>query len=220
MLVPWAVDQKYIFLQRLHSMGDWLRLGHFNWKSVVEELQPFSNDWVRYNPRKEIARFGLSVTSLDGGLSGVPDLDSLYEYNKEHGTNYTNQDMNKPTAVYDRCPTVQKILKPYMPWVTRCHFIRLDKGGFFPEHYDHEKLNPAIDEIRMIGFISKSDISSFKFCYEDQLVKGLENGQLYYFNASKHHSVFSFVDECIQLVINLKFDEHLFKQIIENYQYS
>ena len=37
-------------------------------------------DWVKYNPRKDVNRWGLSITSLDGGLSGVPDLDSLYEY--------------------------------------------------------------------------------------------------------------------------------------------
>ena len=28
--------------------------------------------YVRYNPRKPIERYGLSITSLDGGLSGNP----------------------------------------------------------------------------------------------------------------------------------------------------
>ena len=36
-------------------------------------------EYVRYNPRKNVPRYGLSITSLDGGVSGVPDLDSLYE---------------------------------------------------------------------------------------------------------------------------------------------
>ena len=39
--------------------------------------------YVKYNKRKNIDRWGLSITSLDGGLSGVPDLDSLYFYNIE-----------------------------------------------------------------------------------------------------------------------------------------
>ena len=29
-------------------------------------------DYVKYNPRKDINRYGLSITSLDGGLSGRP----------------------------------------------------------------------------------------------------------------------------------------------------
>ena len=45
-------------------------------------------EYIKYNPRKDINRYGLSITSLDGGLSGRPDLDSLYEYNKENNTNY------------------------------------------------------------------------------------------------------------------------------------
>ena len=34
-------------------------------------------EYVQYNPRKPINRYGLSVTSLDGGCSCIPDLDSL-----------------------------------------------------------------------------------------------------------------------------------------------
>ena len=51
--------------------------------------------WVQYNPRKPIARWGASITSLDGGTSGIPDLDSLKEYNKEHGTDYTEKDASQ-----------------------------------------------------------------------------------------------------------------------------
>ena len=46
--------------------------------------------YVRYNPSKDIDRYGLSVTSLDGGLSGYPDLDSLTEYNFKMGNLDTN----------------------------------------------------------------------------------------------------------------------------------
>ena len=34
-------------------------------------------EYVKYNPRKDINRYGLSITSIDGGVTGVPDLDSL-----------------------------------------------------------------------------------------------------------------------------------------------
>ena len=33
-------------------------------------------EWLKYNPRKDINRYGLSVTSLDGKLTGI-DLDSI-----------------------------------------------------------------------------------------------------------------------------------------------
>src|SRR5210317_309022 len=66
-------------------------------KRLMEWIGTFN--WVKYNPRKDVNRWGLSVTSLDGGLSGVPDLDSLLEYNKENGTSYTEKDFDKPTAV-------------------------------------------------------------------------------------------------------------------------
>ena len=49
-------------------------------------------DYVHYNPRKDIKRYGLSITSLDGGTSGVPDLDSLKDYNRENNTQLTECD--------------------------------------------------------------------------------------------------------------------------------
>ena len=53
---------------------------YMNPQEVIKGLQTFSQEWKPYNPRKKIAREGLSVTSLDGGLSGIPDLDSIREY--------------------------------------------------------------------------------------------------------------------------------------------
>ncbi len=206
-------------LQRLSMMGDWLPLKTFDHKLLLSELGPFKNDWKKYNPSKPINRWGLSVTSLDGELSGIPDLDSLGEYNKRHNKNYTNSDINRLTPVFEKSPTLQKILNPYLPWLGRCHFIRLDTGGFFPEHYDINKLDYNSHEIRLIGFVNNNDISRYKFCYENCLIQGIQDGKFYYFNAHKHHSVFSFVNNCIQLIVCLRFDQDLFKVLIENYQY-
>lgn len=199
-------------------MGDWLKLKSFDFYRLSEELRLFANDWKPYNPEKPNNRFGLSVTSLDGGLSGVPDLDSLGEYNKKNNTNLTNRDFTKVTSVYERCPTLQGMLAPYMPWLGRCHFIKLNKGGFFPEHYDHEKINVDCEDIRIIGFINNNNSSSYKFCYEDHLMTKIKDGDLYYFNAHKRHSVFSMTDDCIQIVLCLRFDESLFKKLLEQYE--
>ena len=52
---------------------------------LFNEVKEFT--YSQYNPRKDISRYGLSITSLDGKLGGV-DLDSIKEYNKENNTNY------------------------------------------------------------------------------------------------------------------------------------
>lgn len=205
-------------LLRLNMMGDWLKLKSFNSRQLLEEIQPFSNSWQTYNPRKKNNRFGLSITSLDGALSGVPDLDSLLEYNKENGTQLNNQSFKTYTDVYTRSLELQEILAPFKPWVGRCHFIRLDSGGFFPNHYDNEKLNYDYEEIRLIGLVNQTHMHSFKFIYDRQLLTFLSDGDLYYFNANKEHSVFSMQDGVIFLVVTLRFDHHLFAKMIEEFQ--
>jgi hypothetical protein len=63
----------------LLAFGDKIKLRiSCNPEKLLDEIKDFP--WHRYNPRKEINRYGLSVTSLDGQLGGI-DLDSLYEYN-------------------------------------------------------------------------------------------------------------------------------------------
>ena len=57
--------------------------------------------WIQYNPRKNIDRYGLSITSLDGGLSGRPDLDSLLEHYKKTGIWIDETEINVKTEVYN-----------------------------------------------------------------------------------------------------------------------
>ena len=76
--------------QTITQYGDFIRLGfNFDSKTYIKWTEE-NFDYVKYNPRKPIARYGLSLTSLDGGLSGIPDLDSLHEYNQENKTNSEN----------------------------------------------------------------------------------------------------------------------------------
>ena len=50
--------------------------------------------WKYYQPHKPgYNRYGLSVTSLDGGYSGEPDLMSLREYYQRTGKSYTEIDL-------------------------------------------------------------------------------------------------------------------------------
>jgi len=206
-----------IAYNRLHTMGDWLEMESFNSNKIMEELKPYNNDWKPYNVRKPNNRWGLSITSLDGGLSGIPDLDSLYEYNKDNDVEITNQDIKTYTSVYETMPTLQKVIEPWKPWLGRCHFLKLNAGGYFPEHYDINKLDYNYDDTRLIGFVNNSSKYTMKFLYEDKLME-VKNGSLYWFNASKRHSVFSMQDDCIMIVFCLKFDENLFETIIKQYR--
>ena len=207
-------------LSRLMTMGDWLQTKtRINTHKLLEEIKPFENDWKPYNLRNPNNRFGLSITSLDGGLSGIPDLDSLLQWNDIHETNITNHDIKTFTPVYENSPEVQRIIEPWKPWLGRCHFLKMNKGGYFPEHYDINKTEYGYDEIRFAGFVSKCDKQNFKFIYEDT-VQNVRDGELWYFNANKRHTVFSTTDDVIMIVFCLKFDEHLFEKLIEEYMFA
>lgn len=207
-------------LARLFTMGDWLQMKtHINTRKLMKEIEPYNDSWKPYNLRNPNNRWGLSVTSLDGKLSGIPDLDSLLQYNNMHGTQIRNSDINKYTEVYNNSEELQKIIEPWKPWLGRCHFLKLNTGGYFPEHYDINKIEYDYDEIRFIAFINKCDKKDLKFIYEDT-VRDVKDGQLFYFNANKRHSVFSTSDDIIMLVFCMKFDEHLFERLIEQYRYA
>ena len=138
--------------------------------------------WVRYNPRKNVLRWGVSLTSLDGGTSGVPDLDSLYEYNKENGTKYSEKDFATRTDVY----------KKYFSFLDesfdlgRSHILRLGNGGFFPYHRDFDT-----QTFRLIYTISGCEPHNLVWIVNDQIIK-LQNRRWYYVNTKMIHSVFSF----------------------------
>lgn len=207
-------------LSRLMTMGDWLQTKTIiNTHKLLKEIKPFENDWKPYNLRNPNNRFGLSITSLDGGLSGIPDLDSLLQWNDIHETNITNHDIKTFTPVYENSPELQRIIEPWKPWLGRCHFLKMNKGGYFPEHYDINKTEYDYDEIRFAGFVSKCDKQNFKFIYEDT-VQNIRDGELWYFNANKRHTVFSTTDDVIMIVFCLKFDEHLFEKLIEEYMFA
>jgi len=202
----------------LHSLGDLLLIDRFDNDQIMTEIAKWHSMWKRYNPRKlNNNRWGLSITSIDGGLSGIPDLDSLHQYNIENNTNIDNRDICKLTDVYFDSPEIQRILSPYLPWMTRCHLLKLNSGGFFPDHYDTNKTNHDFLETRLVGFVNNCNKYSLKFLLEDRLLD-CRDGELYWFNASKRHSVFSFTENCIMMVVCLKFDAVLFDVLIDKYR--
>ena len=151
---------------------------------------------------------------MDGGLSGVPDLTSLKHYEEETGIRLTNHDITTPTLVWEESEEVQRVLEPWKKWVTRCHFLRMDRGGFFPEHFDVNKLDPTYDEIRLTAFVDVNEYD-FKWIYDDKVIKK-NSGSVWYFNGNKRHSVFSTKDGMIIMVICLAWDAELFAKMIKH----
>lgn len=188
------------------TFGDVIELSHEPWDCKrIQELVLAHDGWKQYNPRKVNNRFGLSVTSLDGDYSGVPDLDSLLEFNKENGTNYTEQNFSKRTPIVDDIPELQSLLDIFNP-LGRCHFLRIDSGGFFPPHRDNGSLIPS-PSFRVIVPIANTSKHQWKWIQTDKPLT-LETGRAYCINTSKEHSVFSFVDNCIMLVMNVPATAH------------
>jgi len=200
-------------LLHLSSLGDIVPLDFtLDIKVLKKELQEFTQDWKTYNPRKPNNRQGLSITSLDGGLSGVPDLDSLFEYNKQNNTNINEADINVKTPVASNISVIQPLLNTF-DTLGRSHFIRLNRGGFFPPHRDGKILNVTC--FRILTMCHNCNKNEFVFLYEGKRID-LEPGRPYFINTRKEHSVFSYVDDSVQCVLNVPLTENNYKCVIKH----
>ena len=185
------------------AYGDQIKLTINNHPDLIlDNLKQFDNNWTKYNPRKDINRWGLSVTNLDGKLGPGPDLDSLYEYNKENNTNISESDFIVPTPVYD---IVKSYCDPFKEWLFRSHILKLRPGGFFPNHVDN--IGPTIDSFRLLVPLRICDPKdNGYFIYEQNKILFWDYGRLYFFNTCKRHTVFNADDEQdhIVLIMNVK----------------
>ena len=184
------------------NFGDLIELDFDTWDldNAVAVLNQHSG-WVQYNPRKLINRKGLSVTSLDGGYSGVPDLDSLREYNILNNKAYNEGHFKKRTDIVDSIPELNLLLDTFSDH-GRCHFLRLDSGGYFPPHRDNGLSNAAPSTFRIIVPIHNFHRNQLIWVQEDEILN-FELGRAYFVNTSKVHSLFSFVDNSLCLVMNV-----------------
>ena len=165
--------------------------------TILNDLKHFNDKWAPYNPRKNINRWGLSVTNLDGRLGPGPDLDSLYEYNKENNTNYSELDFNVPTPVYD---IVKSYCDPVKEWLFRSHILKLEPGGFFPDHVDN--IGPTIDSFRLLVPLQVCDPKDFGyFIYDQNKILFWDYGHLYFVNTCKRHTIFNANNEQDHIVL-------------------
>lgn len=177
----------------------------------LQDISEFENDWVPYNPRKKVNRQGLSITSLDGGLSGIPDLDSLKEYSNEHNTLLTEVDFVTKTPVY---PAASRWLDKMSDDICRTHLIKLQPGGFFPMHRDNN--HSGIDTFRLFIPLQNCNPPAMFFILDKQQLY-FDHGRVYFINTCLEHVVFnaSFADS-IFMVINLKINQRSVDYVLSN----
>lgn len=185
-----------------------------NTHQTIDQLQLYENDWVQYNPRKKIDRWGLSITSLDGGMSGVPDLDSVKEYNIEHNLNLDETDFNKKTELWD---LVKDAFKPFENHLGRTHFIKMNSTGMFPPHRD--QYTRELNSFRLFLPIYGCNPPNTYFILEDKIVN-FEHGRVYFLNTCKVHTVFTTCGPSLFAVANVTLSENSVDAVLNNLQKS
>jgi hypothetical protein len=178
----------------LTRFGDYypLRINH-PVNDIIDNLEN-NFEWVQYNPTKNINRYGLSITSLDGGISGRPDLDSLYEYYSRTKIVHKESDFNVKTVVYNY---FKEWLDPIEEFLGRTHVIKLNMGGFFPPHRDNKNSN--IDSFRLFLPLNYTTHSNF-FLLENSRME-FENGKMYFIDTAKMHTLFNTGEEPFYFVV-------------------
>ena len=182
---------------------------HIDSQLVKQDISRYEEHFKPYNPRKKgYNRYGLSLTSLDGGFSGAPDLDSLYEYNKIHKTNYKESSFRKATPLFQSSVSLKTTLKPFEDSLGRSHILKLDKGGFFPPHRDLSNTSFRL-------FISLADSPYYTFILNEQKIS-FRPGQLYCLNTKLTHSLFSFENNSLFIVFNTDLSRQSLQNIYKN----
>lgn len=181
-------------------------------QEVIKGLEDFSEEWKPYNPRKKIAREGLSVTSLDGGLSGIPDLDSIREYCIKNQVILGEHSFNQETPVAN---IVRTYLDPFKGHVGRSHFIRMGKGGHFPPHRDDRQA--SVNNMRL--FVPIKDCNPPKtFFMLDREPLYFDHGRAYFINTCMEHTLFSCYPSLF-LVMNVAVNEQTVQTLLDNMQW-
>ena len=182
-------------------------------KKLFDETEKFV--YLKYNPRKDIERYGLSITSLDGSLNGV-ELDSIKEYNKENNTEYDELSFNKFTEVYHTSSEIQKIVEPFKDHIGRSHILSLQEGGYFPPHRDLPVYVEQQNSLRILVPLKGCNPPDMYFMYEDKPLH-FEHGRAYFLNTNKSHNLFSFKGSEM-IVLNIKTNEEVYKIIGDLFQ--
>jgi len=180
-----------------------------------EEIKDF--EFKQYNPRKPIPRYGLSITSLKGGLDGI-DLDSITEYNKENNVKYDEMTFKTLTDVYYKSPELQKVVDPFKEHLGRSHILYLPPGGYFPPHRDLPVFSDQQKSMRILIPLKDCNPPGLYFIYDGQILN-FEHGRAYFVNTNKTHSLVSYLWSYM-VVLNVASNDITHKIIGDNFLHS
>lgn len=183
-------------------------------KTILNELEEFSDNWKPYNARKHPGREGLSITSLDGGLSGIPDLDSVQEYCRINNVELVEMDFKTRTPTYK---IVADLIEPFKNDLGRSHFIRHKPGGFFPPHRDIGKDLKEIKSFRLFIPLKNCNPPQTWFML-DRKPLTFEHGRAYFINTCIEHTVFSCADAMF-IVFNVAVNSNTVDTLLQQMQY-
>lgn len=210
-------EKRLLLYQQLFLYGDFMPLDFkIDLELFDSEIKDFDSNWVIYNKHKgDTGRLGLSITSLDGGMSGEPDLQSLYEYSKITGKTYSENDFNQPTSAYKKISSLHGILNTFEGGLGRCRLVKFKAGGFFPPHRDQSIKFQVPDYFRIFVPLSLCEENSLYFIYDGKKIN-YEPGRAYLFNALKLHSVFSFQNNTMTFAMSLQLNQTNIRLAIQN----
>lgn len=205
-----------------HLYSALLRFGNINKLNVkyngdkfLNDICQFSDSWVQYNKAKSfINREGLSITSLDGGLSGIPDLDSIPEYNIANNTCITEADIFTPTDVYKYAEPYTSFIKQHL---LRAHVIRMLPGGFFPIHRDNNSIN--VEYFRLFVPIRNCNPPNMFFMFGDMHdTITFDHGTVYFINTSIQHLLFNpSMSTSYFIVLNVQINEESINAVLQHF---
>lgn len=214
------MKQEYIEKRSMYSslvhMGNcfdlWTGQEESNLINIIEAVKSKTMEWQRYNPRKDIPRYGVSCTSLTGEIETPSiDLDSILEYNRENGTSYTELSFKTPTKYFH-------LIRPWIigleDHVRRSHILKLKPGGFFPIHRDIRRVD--IMSFRLFLPILNCNPPHMAFIIDDK-IQTFEHGKIYFINTSLAHAVTNFsMKESIFGVVNVELNEQAVRWVMKN----
>jgi hypothetical protein len=202
-----------ITYERLLSFGNVIPLSiHCDPNKLLTEIATFSKE--RYNAYKlDNPRYGLSVTSLDGSLNGT-DLNSLYEVFQHEHKLYDEMSFKTPTEVVRKSAETQKLIMPWLPNLGRSHFLFFKKGGYFPPHRD-DRGSETQHTFRIVVPLAGCNPPSFYYIFDGQ-VQYLTHGYAYFMNTNLTHSVFSYTDNAVMLILNVECTQDTYHTVLDN----
>lgn len=189
-----------------------LRLNQYD---ILQQLQFYQNLWVRHNEIKDPHnnRWALPITSASGEITDTRHLGSFGYMKHTHNIEFSERDFITPTELYLKIPSVKNLVDMFYPDIGRVHFIRLDRGGFFPPHRDFKGMSP--EYFRLISVFGNCSPENYAFILDGKLVYA-EPEWVYFSNVQLDHCAFSFSNSVYYLILTVKLTDRTHDIIMNN----